>query len=136
MSDDTAKGEGRVIGLGHLFHPVPSFDEGWRFWNDIVGATAMDRWGEGESEAGFLGMGDTHAVVSGEPVGHSEETGMTSRHGDVQVFLLCENLDALHARMKSRGAKIVRAPFTTHWGQRCFTAEAPGGWVVGFTEKA
>jgi hypothetical protein len=79
-------------------------------------------------------MGDAHLLLSGAPPGPSAELGTTTRHGVPQVFLRAEGLDALCAGMKSRGAKVLREPFATHWGPRCFTVEGPDGMVVCFVE--
>jgi predicted enzyme related to lactoylglutathione lyase len=125
---------GRVKGLHHLFLPVSRFGEGWEFWTRILGLEARAEWGEGTGKAGMAGLGGAHVVVSGEPAGPSPEFGYASRHGVPQVFLAAEGLDALCAAVKGRGGKVLREPFRTHWGPRCFTVEGPDGLVVGFLE--
>jgi predicted enzyme related to lactoylglutathione lyase len=126
--------KGRVVGLSHLFLPSSGFEDAWRFWTQAVGLSPIESWGVGAHRAGLVALGDSHMVLSGEPVGFSEEFGYESRHGLPQVFLQVKGLDALCEEMEECGATILRKPFATHWGPRAFTAQAPDGMVVGFVE--
>jgi len=127
---------GRVAGIHHLFLPHGDFEEGWRFWTEVVGLPPGPTWGEGADRAGMAGLGPQHLVVSGAPPGPQPEFGTEGRRGVPQVFLRAEGLDALCAAMRERGARILREPFDTHWGPRAFSVEGPDGLVAVFVEDA
>ena len=127
-------GTGSVGGVHHLFLPTGAFPECWDFWTRVVGLPAHEQWGEGADRAGMVGVGPIPMVLAGGPGGFSEEFGTENVHGRPQVMFRAEDLDALFAAMKSRGAKVVREPFRTHWGPRAFTVQAPDGLVVAFVQ--
>jgi uncharacterized glyoxalase superfamily protein PhnB len=53
--------------------------------------------------------------------------------GSFGAYVVVDDADALHERAKAAGAEIVRAPNTTDYGSRDFTARDPEGnlWSFG-----
>jgi predicted enzyme related to lactoylglutathione lyase len=82
-----------------------------------------------------VGLGEASITMAQGEEGPYEELGYTVRNGALQVYLRTDDVDALHAAMAKRGAKVLRAPLSTHYGARCFSVEGPDGMVVVFTQS-
>jgi hypothetical protein len=131
-----AKGVAALIsGLDHLFLPTRDFAKAWEFWTGAAGAEVQAQWGGGAHQAGLATVGGLDVVVTQEDeVSEQEELGYPVEHGRPVLFLSTPDLDALHRALARAGAKILRAPLTTHWGRRAMTVKA-GDLVLAFVEK-
>lgn len=124
----------RGIEVDHMFIGTSDFAGSWRFWTEVVGLKGRGKWGSPE-HAGTLGAGHAAITIAQGQEGPHDELGYAVSNGRPQLYLRARDIDALHARMAKRGAKVLRAPLTTHYGARCFSVEGPDGMVVVFTEK-
>jgi uncharacterized glyoxalase superfamily protein PhnB len=46
-----------------------------------------------------------------------------------------DDVDALHAELKDRGAKIIQAPTDRTYGLREFRVQDPDGYILGFGKR-
>jgi len=118
----------------HLFVGTADFAKAWDFWTQVVGLTGESKWGSPEY-AGSVRLGGGSVTVAQGEEGPYDELGYTVENGKPQLYLSTPNVDKLHGQMAKRGAKVLRAPLTTHYGARCFSVEGPDGMVVVFTQR-
>jgi predicted enzyme related to lactoylglutathione lyase len=126
--------KGGALEVDHLFLGTSDFARAWSFWTDVVGLRGEGKWGDPEY-AGSVRAGGASLVLAQGEEGPHDELGYDVENGKPQLYLRCPDVDSLHARLVKRGAKVLRAPLTTHYGARCFSVEGPDGMVVVFTEK-
>jgi uncharacterized glyoxalase superfamily protein PhnB len=65
-------------------------------------------------------------------LGSTREDGLARPPGTAAVYIVAEDIDALHERALNAGAEIVRALENTGYGSRDFSAADPEGNVWSF----
>jgi predicted enzyme related to lactoylglutathione lyase len=88
-----------------------SFDEGVRWYRDVLGLRVYREYGIGGRVTGavfFLGGGFLELVSGSSP----------APTGGLTLWLQVPDVDAEHARLVAAGATITREPKTEPWGLR------------------
>lgn len=128
------KAKAKGVEFDHLFIGTSDFAGSWKFWTEIVGLTGHAKWGKPEY-AGTVGAGSGAITIAQGEEGPYEEFGYDVTNGRPQLYLRTPDVDKLHAQVVKRGAKVIRAPLTTHYGARGFSIAGPDGMVVVFTQS-
>ena len=118
----------------HLFLGTADFGKAWGFWRQVVGLEGLSKWGS-PKYAGSVRLGGGSITLAQGEEGPHEELGYVVANGKPQLYLRTSDVDKLHAQVAKRGAKVLRAPLTTHYGARGFSVEGPDGMVVVFSEE-
>jgi len=129
----STKPKATTVEFDHLFIGATSFGTSWDFWTRVMGLEAKSKWGNPEY-AGTVALGSGSVTVAQGEEGAYDELGYEVRNGRPQLYLRTKDVDALHNALAKRGANILRAPLTTHYGARCFSVEGPDGMVVVITQ--
>jgi uncharacterized glyoxalase superfamily protein PhnB len=103
--------------------PVSDLNEAIEFYKEKLGfrlATQMP--------------GLDYAIVERDDIAiHLFEDGAHS-HSRVSVHIFTENLDALHAELQARGARLSQPIMLKAWGNRDFRLNDNSGNEIKFTE--
>ena len=73
--------------LDHLYVATGNFEAAWKFWTGVVGLPVRHQWGDGDHQAGALGLGDATVVLAQEPPSVRTEFGYSTDHGRPQIFV-------------------------------------------------
>lgn len=75
-----------------------------------------------------LRLGDAWIMLGSE-----RDDDLATAPGTTGIYVVVDDVDAIHERAVAAGAQIVRAPFDTDYGSRDFCARDPEGnmWFFG-----
>ena len=106
--------------------PVADLPRARDFYRDVLGFTVEFEWEDPP----------TYAVLR---AGESVQVHLTLIDGPARpdarptlLYLFVGDVDALHDRVSTRGAKVTCAPATQPWGMREFEVEDPDGHRLVF----
>lgn len=105
-----------------------------RFLVDVVGFEETAVYGDGDTVQHCqlswpLGGG----IMLGSVTGRGDDDKWALRPGTFGAYVVADDIDALHERVKAGGATITREPATTDYGSREFAMKDPEGnlWSFG-----
>lgn len=107
----------------HFYHSVFGFTEQEVFEND-----------EGTIIHGEVKHHDA-VIMMGKEGAYGDEMKTPKRSGvmcPISMYFYCEDVDSLYEHAIANGAKSIREPEDTFWGDRMATVEDPDGYQWGF----
>jgi hypothetical protein len=120
--------------LAYAYVPTARFADAWTFLTEIAGGKAKGTWGNDQDKSGSVELAGTEIILGSEPATEeNQELGYPVRHGSATLFFATPDLDKTYHALANRGAKVLRGPLKTHWGQKVMTVKA-GDLVVAFVE--
>ncbi|MGA9193074.1 MAG: VOC family protein [Anaerolineales bacterium] len=108
------------------------------FYREGLGLSPSQIWPEEQGRALVLDLGHATLEVFDEKQAETVDTMEvgTRVSGSVRFALRVPDLDAAMRRLEAHGAKIVRKPVQTPWGDRAARVQDPDGMQVTIFEHA
>jgi uncharacterized glyoxalase superfamily protein PhnB len=116
----------RLVSTRHIL-AVQDLKAATTFWMSVLGF-ARD-FGDGSDGWSWLSR-DGFRVGLGECANEPPASALGD-HAYV-AYVTVDDVDALHAELRARGAAIVRSPETKPWGMREFALRTPDGHRLTF----
>jgi uncharacterized glyoxalase superfamily protein PhnB len=113
---------------------VGDIDLSVRFYRDALGFTVEDEWRENGKVVGYMLKAGNVEIGIGQDdwaKGRDRLKGVGSR-------LYCEttqDVDALAARVRAAGYRLVEPPKDHSWGSRSFAVDDPDGFRISIFKK-
>lgn len=114
----------KTQGSATTFH-VSDVDASLKYYTEVLGFTEPFRFG------------DYAGVEHGEVQIHLSGPGATNKKivGQGSLYIFCDDVNAYHAEIAARGARIQAPPRDYEYGMRDFVAEDPDGNQVAFGQE-
>ncbi len=122
--------------LGYAILFVSDLDASIRFYRDTIGLPfrfANETYAEFATEGAKFALYARAALP--ELIGRAAPAGAASwPQGEVAFF--CDDVDAEHERLATRGVEVLAPPTDRPWGERTLHVADPDGYVVELTYRA
>ncbi len=110
---------------------VNDMEESLKFYQEIVGLGISGRFKAGPGkEIAFLGDGETKIELVCDA-----ENGETITGKDISWGFETDSLDAVYAKLKERGVRILSEPVSPSPGTSFFFAADPNGMRIQFVQR-
>jgi len=115
----------KTHGSATTFH-VSDLNASMKYYTEVLGFSERFRFGD------YAGVQyeDIQIHLSGPKATNKKEIGQGS------IYIFCDDVDAYHAEVKSKGAKIQAAPKDYDYGMRDFVIEDPDCNLIGIGQEA
>ncbi len=100
------------------------------FYCDVLGFTLTERW-DPEGTLGWCALALEGARIMLQRAEADDVAGLAEGRSDIALFFLCEDVDALYERFRSRGAEVA-PPSVAFYGMRQVTVTDPDGRRICF----
>jgi uncharacterized glyoxalase superfamily protein PhnB len=121
-----------ILCSAHPVLPVRDIEETAHYYRDVLGFNIHFMWREHEdAPLAHCGVGRNEA--------HLQFTTWTRQHDAVVnsgwVYVIVENIDALHEEVTARGAEIISPLETQSWQMREFEVKDCNGHILRFGQE-
>jgi lactoylglutathione lyase len=117
---------------------VEDIDEALAFWQETVGLPVVQQWDTPGGRGVILGAERATLELIDPMQAETIDAVEVGRRvsGVVRLAVQVRRVDAVAARLQSRGGSLIGAPVDTPWGDRNARFEAPGGLQLTLFEVA
>lgn len=114
----------KTFGSATTFH-VSDLDASLRYYTEVLGFAERFRFGD------YAGVeyGDVQIHLSGPAAMNKKQVGQGS------IYIFCDDVDAYHAEIIARGAKVQAAPRDYEYGMRDFVIEDQDTNLIGIGQE-
>lgn len=112
-------------GSATTFH-VSNLDISLKYYTEILGFSERFRFGD----YGGVEYGEIQIHLSGPAATNKKAVGQGS------IYIFCDDVDAYHAEVQAKGAKIQAPPKNYDYGMRDFVIEDPDTNLIGFGQES
>jgi len=114
----------KTFGSATTFH-VSDLDVSMRYYTEILGFSERFRFGD------YAGVqyGDVQIHLSGPKATNKRGVGQGG------IYIFCDGVDAYHAGVAAKGARIQAPPKDYGYGMRDFVIEDPDGNLIGVGQE-